>query len=106
MTSIIPLKCEPCKGVLCVPTSEGIGRAALRRQGWKLRTGFIIKIYDMGSGVSLESAESGTYVIRHTFKNISTVVIVHWIENFSSRVEQDGTLKMDFRIEVHSQEAK
>ncbi len=45
-------------------------------------------------------------MIGHTFTIISTVVIVHWLGNFASRVEQDGTLKMDFRVELHSQEAK
>ncbi len=53
-----------------------------------------------------EAAESGTPVIGHTFTNISTVVIVHWLGNFASRVEQDSTLKMDFRVKLHSQEAK
>ncbi len=61
---------------------------------------------DTGSAVAFEAAESGTPVIGHTFTNISTAVIVHWLENFASRVEQDGTLKMDFRVDLHSQEAK
>ncbi len=53
-----------------------------------------------------EVAESGTPVIGPTYAIFSTVVIVHWLGNFASRVEHDGTLKMDFRVELHSQEAK
>ncbi len=65
-----------------------------------------MKIYETGLAVTFEAAESGTPVIGHTFTKTSTVVIVHWLGNFASRVEQDGKLKMDFRVELHSQEAK
>ncbi len=58
------------------------------------------------AAVTFKAAENGTPVIGHTFTNISTVVIVHWLGNFASRVDQDGTRKMDFRVELHSQEAK
>ncbi len=76
---------------------SGIGRAArIRGSAQDLS----IKLYDKGSAVTSESAESGTPVICHTFTNISTVVFVHWLGNFASRVEQDGTLKMDFSVEL------
>ncbi len=67
--------------VQCVTRYNGIERAALRRQDYRLRAGFIIKICDTGSAVTFEAAESETPVIGHTFTNFSTLVIVHLLGN-------------------------
>ncbi len=69
----------------------------------------MIKIYDTRSAISFEAAKKWnacdwSHISKK--KKTSKVVIVQWLGNFATRVEQDGTLKMDFRVELHSQEAK